>query len=308
MFRGRTGVFLSALRCLPLTLAWAESSSKRPREYFQRNGKLPLPKQSHVVLENKGNDDGRKGILVVGDVHGCFDELVALHEKAIDRNDGIPFQYVILVGDLVNKGPYSAKVVRHVRMKDGWIAVRGNHDDGALKAALGDSRRMCQPKYQWIADEIDPLTDQDVEWMAELPYTIRVPARFFDGQDSDTLIVHAGFIPGKAIELQSPADMTNLRDIKLEKKTMEAPIYYSAADKTTNTSERHPWASIWTGDEFVLFGHDAKRGLQEYNWATGLDTGACYGKLLTGMILPQRTLVHVHSAAAYCSIKQSDTK
>lgn len=63
----------------------------------------------------------------MGDVHGCIHELQALLEKcAVDDNTS-----VILVGDLVNKGPFSHEVVTFVR-KIGAHCVRGNHDDAAL--------------------------------------------------------------------------------------------------------------------------------------------------------------------------------
>ena len=68
-----------------------------------------------------------------------------------------------------------------------------------------------------------------------------------------------------------------------------------------NSSILIPWAQEWRGPPMVIFGHDARRGLQFHDWAIGLDTGACYGKELTGIILPHRKLVNVPS-------KQQSTK
>ena len=65
--------------------------------------------------------------MIIGDVHGCIHELQSLLEKcAVDENTSI-----VLVGDLVNKGPCSQEVVSFVR-KIGAHCVRGNHDDAAL--------------------------------------------------------------------------------------------------------------------------------------------------------------------------------
>ena len=83
-------------------------------------------------------------ILIIGDVHGCLTELKLLIHKAIHQhNQSQNFRAIILVGDLVNKGPYSAEVVQYVRSQQqqkhyNVFTVRGNHDDRALAAALGD--------------------------------------------------------------------------------------------------------------------------------------------------------------------------
>ena len=181
-------------------------------EHYKQHGSLPLPKTVHAVLpESSSAPTQGKNILVIGDVHGCYEELLLLHERAVQENDNTPFEYVILVGDLCNKGPASEKVVRHVRTTQQWLAIRGNHDDAALKAALGDPKRLAKAKYQWVQE----LTDDDIQWLAELPYTLRIPASRLCSKDDDhdTLIVHAGLIPNVPLQQQTIETMVTIREV-----------------------------------------------------------------------------------------------
>lgn len=101
-----------------------KKSKKGPKEATTEQT-FPLLKQRHLVLSGS---DIKSRVVIVGDVHGCFDELRRLLEQCkVDENTT-----VILVGDLVNKGPYSAEVVAYAR-KNGILSVRGNHDEALLK-------------------------------------------------------------------------------------------------------------------------------------------------------------------------------
>ena len=305
-------------------------------EYYKEHKKIPPPSIPHAILTElaataaaadkesersdedcKMNNQKKKNILVVGDVHGCYNELLDLHNKALNENDQIPFQYVILVGDLCNKGPESAKVIRHVRLSSNWFSVRGNHDDGALSAALGGRSRLQKNKYQWV----EALSDDDVQFMADLPYTIKIPGDFFGvgeikfEQNDDTIIVHAGLIPNREIETQEIKTMITIRDLLPRYDEDDKFTHYEyyekrkggiiedgcndtkAICKDNKENEPVPWGTAWNGP-FVIFGHDAKRKLQMYDNAIGLDTGAVYGGMLTGLILSsntERKLVSVKS-------------
>ena len=291
--------------------------------YYKQHQRLPHPPVVHAVLDNDdiidaaADDDdasSNDSILVIGDVHGCYEELLALHKKAVQLNGNQEFRRVILVGDLCNKGPQSVAVLRHVQEQaPRWMSVRGNHDNGALLAALGDERRRSKASYAWVFggddDNTPALSDSDVLWMAQLPYSIRITGRLLN-QDMDTIIVHAGLVPGVRLEEQSVSAMTNLRDV------CQVSFYdggYRMAQEADDDQHHttKPWATLWSrchGEESVrvIFGHDARRGLQRHPNVIGLDTGACYGKQLTGVILSphkqEATVVSVPAARVYCPI------
>jgi len=313
--------------------------------FYKENKKIPLPFVVHAELsaaattkqdESKTSDchyvnKREKNILVIGDVHGCYDELLKLYAMAVKENDSKKFQCVILVGDLCNKGPESVKVIRHVRLNTGWFSVRGNHDDGALAAALGDTTRLRKETYQWVRnrrfienDEDEGsnlnvkdsvfLCDNDVHWLSQLPYSILIPGDLL-GEDEDTLIVHAGLIPYCDIHDQKIPTMTTIRDLlprcnesgefthfeyHNNKGSEPAKVVNSQSSDDDNDvkiccNEAVTWASAWNGPQRVIFGHDARRKLQLHEWATGLDTGAVYGGELTGIILPERKIVSIKS-------------
>src|SRR5262245_36317035 len=212
--------------------------------------------------------------LVIGDVHGCLDELRALVAAArLGADDDVVF-----VGDLVAKGPDSAGVIGWARER-GAAAVLGNHDDHIL-TAVADAAAAKKHHLAVAAT----LSQADVDWLAALPLWLRLP------YDEPHVVVHGGMVPGVPVENQTREHLLALRSI-------------TADGKPSKRIEGAPWGALWKGPEHAVFGHDAIRGLQQHRLATGLDTGCVYGRELTGLLLPEHKLVSVAARREYAPMK-----
>mmetsp|Transcript_26583 Transcript_26583/g.62451 ORF Transcript_26583/g.62451 Transcript_26583/m.62451 type:complete len:1018 (-) Transcript_26583:109-3162(-) len=246
----------------------AENAMGAPYE-----GKLGL-RMVDAVTERAKHRHPR--VIAIGDVHGCIDELQDLLRECDYR----PGDLVVFLGDLVSKGPDSFAVVQMAR-EIGAIGVRGNHDFEVVRW------------HQAIKSGVDPpvvgsehfhiancLTKADMKWMYSLPWYISSP-------DLGALFVHAGFVSGIRLAKQNPRLMMNMRSI-LPDGTVTSKFF-----------NNWPWARLWDGPQTVLFGHDADRGLQQYEHAIGLDTGCVYGGRLTACILPEKRLVSVNARRQY---------
>ena len=90
-------------------------------------------------------------MVIIGDIHGCFDELQDLLNAPpcsfAEDPANIESTLIVLVGDLVNKGPKSVEVVEWARAQSAagrLLAVRGNHDDMALAAIVARSSQEVE--------------------------------------------------------------------------------------------------------------------------------------------------------------------
>lgn len=214
--------------------------------------------------------------LIVGDIHGCREELEdLLEESGWETGDRL-----VSVGDLVAKGPDSLGVVRLFE-ELGGRAVRGNHDQHCLQwwdaSRAGEELPKLKPAHQRVADA---LGDEEWKWLGALPLWLAL-------EEHDALVVHAGLETNLPLKEQDPYNLMNMRSI--------------LADGSASRSyeEGTPWAELWPGPRLVVFGHDAVRGLQTREHAIGLDTGCVYGGWLTGVWLPERDLVSVPARATY---------
>ena len=250
---------------------WNYSADNAARAPYQ--GKLGL-RIVDAVTERAKQRHPR--VIAIGDVHGCIDELQDLLRKCDYR----PGDLVVFLGDLVSKGPDSMAVVQMAR-EIGAIGVRGNHDFEVVRwhqaIKSGVDAPVVGSEHFHIAN---CLTKADMKWMYSLPWYISSP-------DLGALFVHAGFVSGIRLAKQNPRLMMNMRSI-LPDGTVTSKFF-----------NNWPWARLWDGPQTVLFGHDADRGLQQYEHAIGLDTGCVYGGRLTACILPEKRLVSVNARREY---------
>jgi len=215
-------------------------------------------------------------VIAIGDVHGCIDELQDLLRECEYR----PGDLVVFLGDLVSKGPDSISVVQLAR-EIGAIGVRGNHDFEVVRwhqaIKSGVDAPVVGSEHFHIAS---CLSNADMKWMYSLPW-------YISSKELGALFVHAGFVSGIRLGKQNPRLMMNMRSI-LPDGTVTSKFF-----------NNWPWARLWDGPQTVLFGHDADRGLQQYEHAIGLDTGCVYGGRLTACILPEKRLVSVSAKREY---------
>ena len=253
-----------------------------------------------VLLNHLPHEGGR--VIVVGDTHGCFDEFKELLAQ-LDVNP--EKDTVIIIGDIVNKGPESANLLRYIIANRGHIlALRGNHEDGAL--AVIESKRggitnklTSDPGWDWV----DGLTGGEIQWLRDLPLTMVL-------QRLDVILVHAGLIPFPPFPLggdptaelvkQEHVVQTKLRIFVDDPKGTGQPgwVPYESnwkvrPDRKAKTPGQPwpkfvSWFELWKHNSHVIFGHDARKMLQLGRWATGIDTG-CYqddkNSRLTAMVL-----------------------
>jgi hypothetical protein len=194
--------------------------------------------------------------ILIGDVHGCASELGSLLERVRFG----PGDRIVLVGDLVARGPDSRGVLAIAR-EAGAQSVLGNHEEKLLTWRRGES-----PLGAEHAQVASSLSDEDWRLLEGMPLRIDLP-------EHGALVVHAGVIPGQPVEDTPPEALLRMR-------TLDAAGRWSAARDAGPL-----WGSLYDGPAHVFFGHNARESLQLWPWATGLDTACVYGGRLSAFVL-----------------------
>ena len=231
--------------------------------------------------------------LVIGDIHGCLKELVALLQEASYRPG---HDRAVFVGDLVDRGPASVETVAFVRRlceDENVHVVRGNHEDRYVRYWLRLNRKRTASKLYALRlprerfEILRALRDDDLDWFQTLP-------DYFVGEGF--LVVHAGVCSRRH---RSLADLDNpeYRYRLLNLRNVDGQGYMRTRNSVAST-DRH-WSETYDGRfGLVLYGHDRSGSVRRADHSLGIDTGCCFGGRLTAAVLVGGRLVDLVSVPA----------
>lgn len=245
-----------------------------------------------------------RAVDVIGDVHGCADELVELLEqlgwvvRAVDerrlRWDVVarpaPQRTLVFVGDLVDRGPDSPAVVALVRqlVDEGLaVCVAGNHDVGLARAAMRRRDRSTLP-----AERVATLAQYDA--LVDGSALLREHAAFLDA-----LIAH--FVLDDGALVVAHAGLRERYHGRASGRVREKAVFgeSTGARDEHGLADRVDWVADYAGRAAVIYGHTPQLDGRWRNNTFNVDLGCAFGGKLAALRWPERELVCVDAHAVY---------
>jgi protein phosphatase len=232
---------------------------------------------------------------IIGDVHGCYDELCMLLERLgyVEDAEGVPrhkTRRAIFLGDLVDRGPRSLdSLLLAKRMVDAGAAlmVPGNHEVKLERYLRGKNVKPTHGLARTIA-ELDALTPEEKgKTSALLSDFIQSLISHLVLEDGKLVVAHAGM--KKELQMRGSGAV---REFALYGETtgeVDADGFPVRAD----------WALDYAGDAEVVYGHTPVHEAVWVNRTICIDTGCVFGGVLTALRWPEHELVQVPAKQAY---------
>jgi protein phosphatase len=237
---------------------------------------------------------------IIGDVHGCFDELVELLAQlgcSVEKQSTGPGSLaysvkppegrkVVFLGDLVDRGPKIPEVLRlAMSMVEAGTAlcVPGNHDIKLMRKLRGQDVQITHG----LADSLQQLDNESPEFRAQVSDFLDELVSHYVLDEGKLVVAHAGMKE----EMQGRGS-GKVRDFALYGET------------TGETDEfglpvRYNWAAEYRGRAMVVYGHTPVPQPDWLNRTINIDTGCVFGGNLTALRYPEKELVSVAARETY---------
>jgi protein phosphatase len=239
---------------------------------------------------------------IIGDIHGCLNELHDLTVKlGYSWDSGIPIhkgdRVLGFVGDLTDRGPESLKIVdiiyRLVKEKKAFYTP-GNHCNKLYRYFLGNKVQIAHGLETTDAEykALDKKNQQNIRQKFIELYESAPLYLVLD--DRKLIIAHAGI----------KQEYIGRSDSKVKTMVLYGDI----------TGEKHPdgspvrldWAKNYHGDVCIVYGHTPVKEPRIINNTYNIDTGAVFGGKLTALRYPEMEVVSVPSTMPYIEEKFKD--
>lgn len=240
---------------------------------------------------------------IIGDVHGCGDELEELLGKLGYEKNGVAEGYMaaplyahpqgrkaIFVGDLVDRGPRCLDVVKIVynMVKNGSaLCVPGNHDMKFMRKLRGKDVQITHGLAQTLA-EVEALPAEHKEQFCK------------EAMDFlDDLVSHYMLDGGKLVVAHA-----RLKQEMQGRGSGQVRDFCLYGETTGESDEfglpvRYNWAAEYRGPAAVVYGHTPVLEPEWLNRTVNIDTGCVFGGKLTVLRYPEKEFVSVEAKKVY---------
>ncbi|ALX48621.1 bis(5'-nucleosyl)-tetraphosphatase PrpE [Lentibacillus amyloliquefaciens] len=237
---------------------------------------------------------------VIGDVHGCLNELHALFSAMgykqkdhiyVNPDGRIP----VFLGDITDRGPHSVKMIQFVYnmvVKHGKAHyVPGNHCDKLYRYFLGNNVQVRHglettvEEYEALPQaEQQMVKSQFMELYDQAPLYLELP-------DVNAIVAHAG-IKGSYIG-------------RNDKKVKNFVLYgdVTGAFYDDGRPVRRDWAQNYHGERWIIYGHTPVMKPRMVHHTINIDTGCVFGNQLTAFRLPEKKTISVPSEQPFIAEK-----
>lgn len=241
---------------------------------------------------------------IIGDVHGCADELEALlcrmdYSVQWSEANGVrtPIvtapegRKVVFVGDLVDRGPRTPDVLRiamHMVEAGSAFAVMGNHDRKLMRWLDGRNVQITHGLQQ----SIEQLSAESNEFRSRAKVFLDELRSHYWLDGGKLAVAHAG-----------------LKEEMIGRGSGAVREFALFGDTTGEMDEfglpvRRDWEVEYRGSTSVVYGHVATDEAQWVNNTICIDTGCVYGGKLTALRWPERELISVPANEVYYEPKR----
>jgi protein phosphatase len=280
-------------------------NSRSPAELFARS-QTAIGYKPYMSELSQAAALSRGGELydVIGDIHGCYDALIRLGQKlGYDKDFSHPDGRIpVFVGDLINRGPDSANVVRLVaRLKREGRArsVLGNHDEAMLRYLQGKEVNLDDGGMRKTIAQFEELPDSEA-FMADMRDLYEHTPLCIILDKGNLLVVHAGIEDWILARYKLPeeAEKIGTDDPKIHHFVLHGEAIGKSPEGKTL---RRDWAADYHGSAFVTYGHTPQPEAEIRFHTVNLDTGAYRGGKLSALRWPEKEIVQVPSL--YSSVR-----